>query len=313
MLLVIGFGAALLFRSDANADRQLLLGGYVFSNQELTELRGALAKAGIDDYQVDSGRRVLVPREREPIYVAALVDADAMPKRAGHHFDRLAQQKRSPFDSARHHDMRLRLAIQGELAHVISEFPGVDYATVLIDETKRAGFRRQSEFTASVAVMPLPNQELDLGQARSIQEFVASSVGGLQSDRVSVINMGSGTAFPASDSDDAEAKLESRIRLLEQEWTSKFRRVLAHIPGVKVVTSAGINVENENFSEQLAAWPADPLTDDSVPSHLAGFEDAGTATEVGATVQDMRESIAADGESDARTPPNHKTQSSTLR
>ncbi len=83
-----------------------------------------------------------------------------------------------------------RRALQGELARSVEEVDAVERARVQIAVPERSVFVRkeQKEASASVVVQLRPGRDLDDGQVDSIVHLVASSVDGLRTDRVTLVD-----------------------------------------------------------------------------------------------------------------------------
>ena len=116
--------------------------------------------------------------------------------------------------------------------------PGIEYATVLIDEISQKRFRGTKQSTASVAVMPLPDRDLDAQQVRAVRQFVASAVG-LEPSSITVLNQRRGLAYPVAEpANSAFPDRAVQARRLEEHWSEKLRSLLAYIPGAAVTVSA---------------------------------------------------------------------------
>src|SRR5690606_16719631 len=78
LLAVIVVSLVYLFRFQGTVADEDLLSGQSFSSAEISAMEAAFAKAGLSNYEV-RGNRVRVPRGQKTVYVAALVDGNALP------------------------------------------------------------------------------------------------------------------------------------------------------------------------------------------------------------------------------------------
>src|SRR4051794_28505143 len=95
LLAVVVVSVGFLFKTQSSAPDSYLLGGYPFAPRELPAIQGALAKAGLNDFEAE-GNLIRIPRNKQAQYIAALADESLLPASFG---DKLMDivGKQSPF------------------------------------------------------------------------------------------------------------------------------------------------------------------------------------------------------------------------
>ena len=167
VLAVVVISLVYLFRYQTKQADEYLFGGVGVDPQELIAIEGAFGKTGLGKYDIE-GNRILVPRGQKSVYIAALVDNDALPRSFGDDYARSTSET-SIWVSSDQRAEKVKAARQKELARIISSMSGIAEATVEFDETTRGGFTNRKERTAVVAVRPTAGKSLDAGQNQSIR------------------------------------------------------------------------------------------------------------------------------------------------
>jgi flagellar M-ring protein FliF len=247
-----------LFRSSTGGPDGYLMNGEPFPASQLPAMIAAFGDANLNGYQVD-GNRIRVPRGQEAKYMAALAAKNALPHNPLDYIDRALTD--NPFLSDRHQrEAKLRQEKQRALSEIITQWPGIESATVLVDEENRPGYLQEKEKTASIEVRPEGSAALSEIQAVSIRQFVARSVAGLKYEKVGLIDVNSqrtycgDTESPSSALDDAYI---GRKRIHEKEWQEKILRALSYIPNATV--SVNVDLDKEQFRREQELKP-DPKT-----------------------------------------------------
>ncbi len=240
MLAAIVVGLAFLTTRAASEPDEYLLSGQPFSQSELATMEAAFAKANLSGYDIVADR-VRIPRGQKAVYVAALVDGDALPPNPATFMD-AATSDANPFESKQQRQAKLKHAREKQLSHVVSHMTGIRTASVTYDEQEKGGFPRRVEKTAVAAVWSESGSGLNEKQVRSIRDYVAGSIAGLSRDNVTVIDQTLSISYAGGEgtlhglADDPYAARKQRY---EEEWRKKIQQTLAMIPGVVV----GVNVE----------------------------------------------------------------------
>ena len=185
--------AAWLLQERPTADEVALLEDTTLTAPQLAAIEAALDRANLTDYRTADGT-VWVPRSRQGAYKRAVVDGDAIPKPWGTRFhEAIASGGVWTSTSARAES--LKVALQDELSQVLCSMPGIERAAVLYDVEERSGFQQEPLKTASVGIRTTSGTELDAVRAHGIRVLVASSIAGLEPERVAVTDLSTGRVF----------------------------------------------------------------------------------------------------------------------
>lgn len=211
------------------------------------------AKKLMDEFRISyrpDGTRLLVSPEDKYMILALLGEGGALGGDTSVLFANLISSQHW-MNTKSQNDTIHNLALQGELAKVISKMRGVKSATVIIDAPDISGLgaaiRRP---TASVAVVTNPGSALDQGRANAIAGLVSSAKAGLRLTDVKVIDQTTGRSFSVKSEDaldstdylDAVAKVEERVR-------TKLQESLAYVPGVIVAVTAQVDNTRRSYNE----------------------------------------------------------------
>ncbi len=211
------------------------------------------AKKLMDEFRITyrpDGARLLVSPEDKYMILALLGEGGALGGDTSVLFANLISSQHW-MNTKSQNDTIHNLALQGELAKVISKMRGVKSATVIIDAPDISGLgaaiRRP---TASVAVVTNPGSALDQGRANAIAGLVSSAKAGLRLTDVKVIDQTTGRSFSVKSEDaldstdylDAVAKVEERVR-------TKLQESLAYVPGVIVAVTAQVDNTRRSYNE----------------------------------------------------------------
>lgn len=228
--------AAWLLRDRPSSDEVALLEGTTLTASQLAAVEAALDRAKLADYRTANGT-VWVPRARQGAYKRAIVDADALPKPWGTRFHE-AIQSGGVWTSTSARAESLKVALQDELSQVLCSMPGIERAAVLYDVEERAGFQQEPLKTASVGLGTTPGSELDAARAHGIRILVASSIAGLEPERVAVTDLATGRVFSGPLEDPAAnaaiAPELARRFAHESALAGRVRQALAFVRGVIV-------------------------------------------------------------------------------
>ncbi len=239
LLATIAVSLGFLVRYGRGAPDEYLFGGRVLADREIARLEAAFSKAGLNDWET-SGNRIRVPHAKRFSYIAAAADEGSLPD----NFDSILEdmiKTSSPWEPKELREMRLRFAMQMEVAQVISAMKGIDRATVKFNEEKGNGFQRGTRKTAMVAAGAVGNSLLTREQVESIRRTVATTFG-VPNENVVVTDL-QGPSYPGSNGDGTPSGDEnlyaSHKQKFEQYYRDKIANSLTMIPGVVV----GVNVE----------------------------------------------------------------------
>ena len=242
LLAIVVISLGYLFTYQVAGPGEYLLGGEPFPSAQLQEMEAAFGAAGLS-YEVESAR-IRIPRGQKAKYMAALVDADALPPQWGKAFDE-ALQNESVFLNKQQREERLKNAKQKELGMYISSMKGIRRAAVVYDtKIERGGFTRTTLNTAAVSIEPVGSAELDERRVSAIRHLVAAAVAGMKPENVTVTDLKSGITHygsPESGGGSMGDQYGALVRRYEQHWKKKILGALAHVPGVTVTPTVELD------------------------------------------------------------------------
>lgn len=136
------------------------------------------------------GQRITVPSGARDRYLQALQQARALPNRLGTELEEFGKGG-NLLESSRITELRYRNLQIKSLQNTLRELPFVREAVVTIDE-KHEGFSAERKKTASVAIYPRDRVELTDHQKQSIIAYIQSSLSGLKSTDIALLDMSRG-------------------------------------------------------------------------------------------------------------------------
>jgi len=253
LLAVVVCSLGYLFVYGVSGPSAYLMDGAAFLPQDLPAMEAAFAQKGLNDY-VREGGRIRVPRGKQVAYMAALADANALPRNFGDYLDK-ALNDGNPFRSKEQQQAIFQVAKWKELGQIISTMNGIDTAWVMSDSQAKRGFGQQPVQKATVFVKPEGNQPLDPSIASSIRMLMP--IAGLEPKSVAVADLNSGKTFYGDDqngSADFDPYID-RKRIHEQEFRNKILEVLAYVPGVTVNCNVELGEERVHRQEEIKHDP----------------------------------------------------------
>lgn len=193
------------------------------SGDELTRIEAALDTAGVS-YQV-RGNRILVPTSANRTSILAqLQQQDNLPSNTSIGFAALIKES-NPWISQEENNRRWTFALQEKLQAVLTQFQGVQSASVFLNlGTQRRSFSKLPPPSSAGVTLTMQNGDrvprpLALAAAR----LVAGAVAGLNVRDVQVLDASGGTALDWDTESDAGNALE-RMRQQKQTYYSDLIR-----------------------------------------------------------------------------------------
>ena len=274
LLLVIAVvSVAFLFQGTVSGPDAYLFGGERFSQREIDRMIAAMAESGISGWTIDSNR-IGVPKAIETDAIAAIASAGALPDSASDFMD-LALAQGGALETRHQFEVRTRTALEKKLALIISKFPYVESASVMLDIQERRGFNRKNEASASVFVEPKPGESLDKANARHIRRLVAGALASLSIDNVNITSGGSDAAGDGEPWFD-DVYLQAREEL-QKSYKHRILRGLDWIPGVRVEVSAELDnkqlqrvTESSPIEGKLLRKETDTEDEETILADLGG-------------------------------------------
>jgi flagellar M-ring protein FliF len=274
----------------------LAVGGYFFATWAgqptysplFTNLASADASAIVDKltadgtaYQLtDGGSTILVPKDS--VYAERIkmsgAGLPAQSDTAGYSL----LDKQSSMTSDFMQQVGYQRALEGELAKTIKAIDGVTGATVHLAIPKKDVFAdEQQKTTASVLVATSGEKKLSSTQVQAIVHLVASSVGGLDADQVTVVGA-DGTTLntagqSATDSGDAQS---TQTQAFETRMNTALQKMLTQALGpghavVQVTADLDFDTKETTTQQYLANPSTPPLSEQNKTETYTGN---GTAT-----------------------------------
>lgn len=236
LLVVIVVSLGYLSTHQTTAADSELLHGLPVSVSQLPLMEAAFAKANLKGYEI-RGTSIFVPRGQEAVYMAALVDAKALPTNPGDASVQ-AMDNMGLFIGVREREERLKIAKQQDLAHCICRMNGIESATVLYDIDTKSSFDQQKLITATASVKPVGASQLDESRVIAIRHLIAGAIAGLRPENVTVSDLNGSTWYgKLSDAATGEKAYIALQRAYEQDLKAKILNALGFIPNVTVEPS----------------------------------------------------------------------------
>lgn len=235
LLAVVAVSLVLLFRPGMDVPDEYLFGAETFNGKQMALVQAALSKVG-NEYRIE-GNRVLVPRNKRDIYIAAVVDAGALPRDVGSIMTE-ALDNGSFLEPREAKKQRTQAARESQLSYLIGLMPWVDQASVILSIEEARGLRHSQPASATVSVMPLSGEVLDARRVDNLKRLVAGAHPSLSVDNVVITNLGDDSRANLDvclkDPGNEMYKLRATIQQAKQEEISQ---LLSYIPGVRVEVS----------------------------------------------------------------------------
>lgn len=229
------------------------------SESEKSRIIDSLKNMGVEVQLDPVTGQILVPTD---LYHQARISlaAQGLPEYAGDGFDALDNL---PLGISRSVEgVKLRQAQEAELAKSITEISNIQSARVHLALPEKSVFvRDQTSPTASVFVSLKNGRKLDQTQVLAITNLVSSSVPGMNSSNVSIIDQYGNLLSNAPDDPDqrlADGQLEYRMRL-ENIYRMRIQSLVTPIVGANNV-NAQVNLEIDFTRKEVSQEIVDPDT-----------------------------------------------------
>ena len=256
LLVVVVISLLYIFKWHSAGPEVDLMHGLPVPAGQLPAMEAAFKKAELSGYEI-RGTQIRVPRGQEAKYMAALAEAKALPPNFGSALKE-AINAGNVFEGTKQKEQRLRIAIQDELALIISQMTGIENAYVLYDsDTKFGTLNREKITTASVSVKPVGSTQLDEARVSSIRHLVAGAIAGLKPENVTVADLNGRVYHGSPDGGgSAEDNLYLALkRIHEQDLKNKILNALCYIPNVTVEPSVVLDRERIKRSKKIQRDP----------------------------------------------------------
>jgi flagellar biosynthesis/type III secretory pathway M-ring protein FliF/YscJ len=206
-------------------------------------------------------------------------------------------------------DQMYNAAVQAELGNIISNFPGVERASVFISSPPASGlgqaYRKPS---ATVTVHTRAGAALTQDAVDSLADLVAGSTAGLLASEVRVVDSAKGKRYrPRSPDDLSSSSYLEQAMNFEKQVQDKIEQGLRYIDGVIVTVNAQVDLTRTQGTERRVLPKGQgteslPASESSTESVQAGAAPAagepGVMSNVGMSIASSR---AAPGPSTSET------------
>lgn len=191
---------------------------------------------------VMKGSHPWVPAARQHELFSRYAEAGNLPQDTSMLFQGMLE-KQTLYSTRQQNEQTYNLALQNELASVISKFNGISKATVIIDAPERQGLGSGSRKpTASASVFAQGKNGLDQATVDAIAGLIASSKAGLLIENVRVIDGNMRRQRRATSQEDlAAANYLEDVTKWENATREKLVNFLSYIPEVMVAVTAQID------------------------------------------------------------------------
>lgn len=208
--------------------------------EQLTKASAFLTSRGVTP-DTRNGRLFVLSTQHAALF-SDYVQSGNLPEDASMLFKGMLERQ-TWYSTRQQNEQVYNLALQNELARVISNFRGIEKASVLIDVPERGGIGSGSRRpTASAVVHAAGGKGLDQSSVDAIAALVASSRAGLSIENVRVIDGNLRRQRRATTQEDMAAStyLEDVTRW-ENQTREKLSQFLAYIPDVMIAVTAQID------------------------------------------------------------------------
>ena len=218
------------------------------NQDDLGRIEATLSQKQIE-YRI-TGDKILVPSERKIEALSILGYNGALPKDTANGFDDIIKQL-SPWDGAGRQNAMFNHGKELTLSRIISHFPDVSSAVVVIDPRTERHIGGDIDSTATVMVQMKPGTRVGKQLVKAAASVVAGAQSGLAMKNIRVVVDGVAQKINDLNSDDATVDADSLLQIrqnAEQLFAQKVVDHLADIPGVLV--SVTVTVNNQAVTQE---------------------------------------------------------------
>lgn len=256
LIAVVVVSLSYLFRQGSAGPDAYLFGGQALSDGELNQIDAALGLAGLSAERENN--RLRVPVGQQAAYMAAIAEADVLPKNF-HSILEEALGKGAPWESGAQARERYKVAKQRQLTEIVRAMRWVDDAVVVYDEQAPRGLSASKQVTGSVSVRPAVGEALTLTRREALQSLVAHSVVGMKADDVAITNLGEGGNY-GPEGDISYEMFEDEYYKTKIQFETQMRDRIANqlqimIPGVRVEVNAELDATKEEMTRNVKPDP----------------------------------------------------------
>jgi flagellar M-ring protein FliF len=257
LLVMVVVSLGYLFSGGVAGPSVDLMHGAPLTSSDLQRMQAAFGRAKLSNYEI-RGTQIFVPHGQQSTYMAALADAGALPANFGTRMAEAAQNS-SPWTSSQQRQDQMKVALQEELALIVSKMSGIESAYVIYASESRGALHREKFTTASVGVKPQGDLPLDDSKILAIRHVVAGAVPGLKPENINIADLNSSRVYIGTSPDggtEGENSLYLTLtRMNEKQLKDKILSALSYVPNVTVEPSIVLDPERIRRSQQIQHDP----------------------------------------------------------
>lgn len=241
LLTVVVVSVGFLFQKATAGPDEYLFGAEVFPSSTIRRMEAAMAQADVTGFQIE-GNRIRVPRAQKSKAVAAIASAGELPADF-HGLMKEGIDGGSMFDFRDQKNQRIRAAREAQVSLVLSEYPWVEQARVIINQREEPGLSRSRHATAAVSLRPAVGEELTTKRLREVQRYVAMSCD-VPTENIAITDLSGGAGYAGGDDidpDDFDHPLYKLKTKYERKLRSDIIRQLSFIDGLRVAVNAQLD------------------------------------------------------------------------
>lgn len=204
------------------------------STDQIAPITTQLSAKGVK-YRVE-GDRVLIPSDRRYEVFADLYYQQLVPSDLRNGFDELFKSA-SPWESPAQQQARVNRAREITAANIISRFPQVASAQVIIDPNAERRIGLSVQPSAAVYISMRPGHKPDKRLVNAAADLISGSVASLPRERVAVVI--DGVTYPVRPEDEPIGDPDNIIQLIQQHerrYVEKIQDALRFIPSGVLVS-----------------------------------------------------------------------------
>jgi flagellar M-ring protein FliF len=278
------------------------------SEDDMSRMSASLDARGIANKIV--GGKLLVPADRKMQALAELSYQQMLPRSSKSGFDEMFE-KLNAFSGPQERDAAYNRGREMTLSQIISGFPNVATADVLISDNRGAP-RIGSDIKASATInIRTRGGGADKKLVNAAADLVTGAVNSLDRDRIKVVVDGLPARVQGADSiiPGGGGTLLEEVQAWETRSAHKIEKELSYFGSVRVSVTGSINIETQNVQERKVDPKATSVQPKSIETNTIESNNStppGGDTGVGANIGGM--AITAGGQSTTSSQTTEKIQ-----
>lgn len=189
------------------------------------------------------GDRIMVPREKQLMALATAQMQNLLPEDTSAGFDKIVVGNQNWWNSNEQNRTLYNIAKQKVLAAVLTAYPWVHDATVIISPPQETGFGATHQRpTASVNIV-LQTGQLDQKRVDAVAGLVSGAVAEMRPEDVNIIDAVNGRQWKVRPEGETFAgDYLEQVQIQEAKYREKIQRALGYIPNVIVAVNVEVDM-----------------------------------------------------------------------